>query len=122
MDKKTEIAHLKDQIARYQDKCGRQYAEIERLKRENENALRCVEHANDTLNGSLIACAIKYGELVYDDVYQDVLLGYRLRLDENLQSLSNGYELHARKDGEAREIVVAVGLRDDPNDHKRDSE
>lgn len=122
MDKKTEIAHLKDQIARYQDKCGRQSAEIERLKRENDNALRCVEHANLTLNATLIAVAIAHGERVQDEDKPDVFLGYRLTLPENIFELEKKYEMHARKDEKTNEIVVAVGLRDDPNDHKRDSE
>lgn len=122
MDKKTEIAHLKDQIARYQDKCGRQSAEIERLKRENDNALRCVEHANLTLNATLIAVAIAHGERVQDEDKPDVFLGHRLTLPENMTELAEKYEVHARKDEKTNEIVVAVGLRDDPNDHKRDSE
>ena len=122
MDKKTEIAHLKDQIARYQDKCGRQSAEIERLKRENENALRCVEHSSRALNASLIAAAIAHGERVQDEDKPDVFLGYRLTLPENMTELAEKYEVHARKDEKTNEIVVAVGLRDDPNDHKRDSE
>lgn len=122
MDKKTKIAHLKDQIARYQDKCGRQSAEIERLKRENDNALRCVEHANLTLNATLIAVAIAHGERVQDEDKPDVFLGYRLTLPENMTELAEKYEVHARKDEKTNEIVVAVGLRDDPNDHKRDSE
>lgn len=122
MDKKTEIAHLKDQIARYQDKCGRQSAEIERLKRENDNALRCVEHANLTLNATLIAVAIAHGERVQDEDKPDVFLGHRLTLPENMTELAEKYEVHARKDEKTNEIVVAVGLRDDPNDHKRDGE
>lgn len=122
MDKKTEIAHLKDQIARYQDKCGRQSAEIERLKKENDNALRCVQHSSRTLNEYLTVIAKKFGEKVQDEDKPDVFLGYRLTFSMRDFIDSRGYELHACKDEKINEIVIAVGLRDDPNDHKRDSE
>lgn len=85
-------------------------------KIDAETALCCVSLANSTRNATLIALAISRGDKVFDPDQPDTLIGYRLTLPENMTELAEKYKVHARKDDNMGKVIVAVGLRDNPND------
>lgn len=85
-----------------------------------ENASRVMMRAYELL---VIRVGLRFGDHVMDEE-RGKSIGRRLRLPfvDKPDELLAMWQAKARKDEEARETVIAVGLRDDPDDHKHDAE
>lgn len=119
-----------NKVKRLQKEVRRRDAKIEVMVKERdallkraeaaENASRVMMRAYELL---VIRVGLRFGEHVMDEE-RGKSIGRRLRLPfvDKPDELLAMWQAKARKDEEARETVIAVGLRDDPDDHKHDAE
>jgi len=115
-ERERVIGRLKHRIET-QEKVYRE-CEKERSSAAQDYELMCKSYC-----ALVIRMALAYGEDVMDEE-RGKSIGKQLRLPfvEDQGYLLEKWQAKARKDEEARETVIAVGLRDDPDDHKTDSE
>ena len=109
----------------------RRDAKIETLQKENAALLQRAldaERAGRLLSTSLLRLNIRFGLAYGEDVMDEdrgKSIGKRVTLpalaDEEADELLRKWQSKAMKDDKGN-VVIAVGLRDDPDDHKTDAE
>lgn len=118
MTNKQRLAELEKELGRWRKHCEDLTKRNTALMAERESVRLC----SGMLDAVLIQTALVYG---VDAVDPDSgrAIGKRLTLPRiDIRALMERYELHARKDGETGEYIIGVGLRDDPEDHKSETE
>jgi hypothetical protein len=116
MRNRDKIKQLEHELGRYEKRCGDRMKLNAQLSRRAAGVAE-ISIATDAL---LAQVAITYGE---DAVDPDTgaAIGKRLTLPKfDARETYRKYEVHARRDGE--QYIIGVGLRDDPADHKGETE
>lgn len=119
----AKIKRLEKEVRRRDAKIAVMVKERDALLKRAEAAERAGSVLTRAYELLIIRMALRFGDHVMDEE-RGKSIGRRLRLpfvvdpDEMLAK----WQAKARKDEDARETVIAVGLRDDPDDHKHDAE
>lgn len=121
----------KKKSARLAKEVVRRDRKIEILQKENAALLKRAldaERAGRVLSTSLLRLNIRFGLAYGEDVTDESRgksIGKRVTLpaltDEEADELLRKWQSKAMKDDKGN-VVIAVGLRDDPDDHKTDAE
>lgn len=116
---RDKVKRLEHELGRYQKKVG-ELMEANAKLREDMKGLNQLRMAFDAW---IIQIALTYGEAVKDpDTGEDIPRMKALRLERpKVNPLLGEYEIHQRVD-EKNVMHIAVGLRDDPDDDKRETE
>lgn len=116
---RDKVKRLEHELGRYQKKVGELMKANAKL-REDIKGLNQLRMAFDAW---IIQIALAYGEAVKDpDTGEDIPRMKALRLERpKVNPLLGKYEIHQRVD-EKNVMHIAVGLRDDPDDDKRETE
>lgn len=116
---RDKVKRLEHELGRYQKKVGK-LMEANAKLREDMKGLNQLRMAFDAW---IIQIALAYGEAVKDpDTGEDIPRMKALRLERpKVNPLLGEYEIHQRVD-EKNVMHIAVGLRDDPDDDKRETE
>lgn len=119
----TEAAEMKREIGRLVHRIETQKKLYRASEKERLSAVRGYELMCRAYELLIIRVGLRFGDHVMDEE-RGKNIGRRLRLPfvEKPDELLAMWQAKARKDEEARETVIAVGLRDDPDDHKHDAE
>lgn len=116
---RDKVKRLEHELGRYQKKVG-ELMEANAKLREDMKGLNQLRMAFDAW---IIQIALTYGEAVKDpDTGEDIPRMKALRLERpKVNPLLGEYEIHQRVD-EKNVMHIAAGLRDDPDDDKRETE
>ena len=116
---RDKVKRLEHELGRYQKKVG-ELVEANAKLREDIKGLNQLRMAFDAW---IIQTALAYGEAVKDpDTGEDIPRMKALHLERpKVNPLLGEYEIHQRVD-EKNVMHIAVGLRDDPDDDKRETE
>lgn len=116
---RDKVKRVKRELGRYQKKVADLTRENARL-REDMKGLNQLRMAFDAW---IIQIALAYGEAVKDpDTGEDIPRMKALHLERpKVNPLLGEYEIHQRVD-EKNVMHIAVGLRDDPDDHKSEAQ
>lgn len=115
---RDKVKRLEHELGRYQKKVGELMKANEKL-REDMEGLNQLRMAFDAW---IIQIALAYGEAVKDpDTGEEIPRMKALHLERpKVDPLLEEYEIHQRVD-EKNVMHIAVGLRDDPADGKREN-
>lgn len=120
---KEKLKEAEKQIARYQKHCGTLKEENEKLTKRVIEAERGAREIAASVDAIIAQIAIHYGDKAFDPDVPEKQIGYRITVPViDIKAITEKYEVHAMKSEKDETYVIAVGLRDDPDDHKRDSE
>ena len=120
---KAKLKEMEKQIERYQKHCGTLKEENEKLARRAIEAERGAREIASSVDAIIAQIAIHYGDKAFDPDAPEKQIGYRITVPViDIKAITEKYEVHAMKNEKGGTYVIAVGLRDDPDDHKRDSE
>nr|DAH31339.1 MAG TPA: hypothetical protein [Caudoviricetes sp.] len=115
---RDKVKRLEHEIGRYQKKVGELMEANAKLRKDVEglNQLRAA------FDAWIIQIALAYGEAVKDpDTGEDIPRMKALRLERpKVNPLLGKYEIHQRVD-EKNVMHIAVGLRDDPADSRKET-
>lgn len=113
---RDKIKRLEHELGRYEKKVG-DLMKVNAQLAKRAQGVKEISMATDAL---LARLALAYGETATDpDTGKEI--GKRLALDAfDVLDTYREYEVHARKDGD--KYVIGVGLRNDPDDDKREAE
>lgn len=118
MTNKQKLGEMEKELGRWRKHCDDLARQNAALVAERERVRLC----SGMLDAVLIRTALSYGEDAVDPD-NGKIIGKRLTLPRiDIGALMEKYELHARKDGKTGEYIIGVGLRDDPEDHKSETE
>ena len=115
-----------DKVKRVERELGRYQKKVADLTRENARLREDMKGLNQlrmAFDAWTIQIALAYGEAVKDpDTGEDIPRMKALHLERpKVSPLLGQYEIHQRVD-EKNVMHIAVGLRDDPDDHKSEAQ
>ena len=116
----------RDKVKRVERELGRYQKKVADLTRENARLREDMKGLNQlrmAFDAWTIQIALAYGEAVKDpDTGEDIPRMKALHLERpKVSPLLGQYEIHQRVD-EKNVMHIAVGLRDDPDDHKSEAQ
>lgn len=113
---RDKIKRLEHELGRYEKKVG----DLMKVNAQLAKRAQGVEEISMATDALLARLALAYGETATDpDTGKEI--GKRLVLESfDVRDTYREYEAHARKDGD--KYVIGVGLRNDPDDDKRETE
>lgn len=118
MTNRQKLGELEKELGRWRKHCEDLAKGNAKLVAEREKVRLC----SASLDAVMIQTALAYGEDAVDPDSGKVI-GKRLTLPKiDIKALMTQYELHARKDAETGAYIIGVGLRDDPEDHRSETE
>ena len=115
----------RDKIKRLEHELGRYQKKVDELMKANAKLREDMKGLNQlrmAFDAWIIQIALAYGEAVKDpDTGEDIPRRKALHLERpKVNPLLGDYEIHQRVD-EKNVMHIAVGLRDDPADGKREA-
>ena len=115
----------RDKIKRLEHELGRYQKKVDELMKANAKLREDMKGLNQlrmAFDAWIIQIALAYGEAVKDpDTGEDIRRMKALHLERpKVNPLLGDYEIHQRVD-EKNVMHIAVGLRDDPADGKREA-
>lgn len=116
----------RDKVKRLEHELGRYQKKVSELMKANAKLhedIKGLDQLRMAFDAWIIQIALAYGEAVKDpDTGEDIPRMKALRLERpKVNPLLGKYEIHQRVD-EKNVMHIAVGLRDDPDDDKRETE
>ena len=116
----VEFCEKLDELSQ-QKRCGSLQSENEKLAKRTIQSERAARDIASAVDAIIAQITIHYGDKAFDPDEPDKQVGYRITVPAiAIETIMEKYEVRATKNEKDDTYVMAVTLRDDPEDHRRD--